>query len=89
MRKYMEQLQRRHVSGRLKVAPEHTAPDTLKLMRKPKFEHFKEFKKEYDKIDKKFDLNQTLIPYFISSHPGCEQEDMANLAAYYSSLDCK
>jgi len=80
MRRYMEQLQRRHVSGRLKVAPEHTAPATLKLMRKPNFEHFKEFKKEYDRIDKKFDLNQKLIPYFISSHPGCKQEDMANLA---------
>lgn len=80
MQRYMEQLQRRHVSGRLKVAPEHTAPETLKIMRKPNFEHFKEFKKEYDKIDKKFDLNQQLIPYFISSHPACKQEDMANLA---------
>ena len=80
MLRYMEQVQRRHVSGRLKVAPEHTAPDTLKIMRKPDFKHFKEFKKEYDKIDKKFDLNQQLVPYFISSHPGCKQEDMANLA---------
>ena len=77
---YMEQLQRRHVSGRLKVAPEHTSPDTLKIMRKPAFEHFKAFKKKYDAIDKKFNLNQKLIPYFISSHPGCKEEDMANLA---------
>ena len=80
MRNYMEQVLRRHVSGRLKVAPEHTAPETLKIMRKPSFDHFKSFKKEYDRIDEKFNLNQQLIPYFISSHPGCKQEDMANLA---------
>lgn len=78
---YMEQVQKRHVSGRLKVAPEHTADETLKVMRKPSFKHFKEFKKKYDTIDKKNNLNQPLIPYFISSHPGCEEEDMANLAA--------
>lgn len=77
---YMEQVLRRHVSGRLKVAPEHTAPETLKIMRKPSFDHFKEFKKKFDKIDKKYNLNQQLIPYFISSHPGCDVEDMANLA---------
>lgn len=78
---YMEQVQTRHVSGRLKVAPEHTSEHTLRVMRKPAFEHFKSFKKTYDQIDQKFNLNQKLIPYFISSHPGCEEEDMANLAA--------
>ncbi|MCB9196920.1 MAG: YgiQ family radical SAM protein [Flavobacteriales bacterium] len=77
---YLEQVLKRHVSGRLKVAPEHTAPETLKIMRKPSFDHFKAFKKKFDQIDKKFGLNQQLIPYFISSHPGCEVEDMANLA---------
>lgn len=81
MNEYMEQVQTRHVSGRLKVAPEHTAPETLKIMRKPNFDHFKEFKKKYDEIDQKHNLNQPLIPYFISSHPGCEEDDMANLAA--------
>ena len=81
MNRYLEQVLRRHVSGRLKVAPEHTSADTLKIMRKPKFEHFKQFKKQYDKIDKKYNLNQQLIPYFISSHPACKEEDMANLAA--------
>ena len=86
MRRYMEQLQKRHVSGRLKVAPEHTASGTLRLMRKPEFKHFKEFKKIYDKIDDKFNLNQRLIPYFISSHPGCEEEDMANLAVETKDL---
>lgn len=78
---YLEQVQTRHVSGRLKVAPEHTSEDTLKVMRKPSFDHFKSFKKLYDSIDKKYNLNQKLIPYFISSHPACKEEDMANLAA--------
>jgi len=80
MERYMEQVLKHHVSGRLKVAPEHTAPETLRIMRKPSFEHFKEFKKLFDKVDRKYKLNQQLIPYFISSHPGCKQEDMANLA---------
>jgi uncharacterized radical SAM protein YgiQ len=86
LKEYMIQVQTRHVSGRLKVAPEHTADDTLKIMRKPKFEHFKEFKKAYDQIDKEYNLNQKLIPYFISSHPGCKEEDMANLAAETKEL---
>ncbi len=81
MNEYMEQVQTRHVSGRLKVAPEHTSDDTLRVMRKPSFRHFHEFKKKYDEIDQKHGLNQQLIPYFISSHPGCKEEDMANLAA--------
>ena len=77
---YLEQVLTRHVSGRLKVAPEHTADETLKIMRKPSFKHFKAFKKKFDLIDKKHNLNQQLIPYFISSHPGCEEGDMVNLA---------
>ncbi len=83
---YMVQVLTRHVSGRLKVAPEHTSDATLKIMRKPKFEHFKEFKKMFDKIDDQFQLNQQLIPYFISSHPACKEEDMANLAAETKDL---
>ncbi|MCG8476113.1 MAG: YgiQ family radical SAM protein [Cytophagales bacterium] len=79
--RYLEQVQQHHVSGRLKVAPEHTSDNTLKVMRKPSFKFFKEFKKKYDQIDRKHGLNQPLIPYFISSHPGCKEEDMANLAA--------
>jgi uncharacterized radical SAM protein YgiQ len=78
---YMEQLVSRHVCGRLKVAPEHTSDATLKVMRKPSFKHFHEFKKNYERINKKFGLNQPLIPYFISSHPGSTEEEMANLAA--------
>ncbi|UXP34174.1 YgiQ family radical SAM protein [Reichenbachiella agarivorans] len=83
---YMEQLVTRHVSGRLKVAPEHTADDTLRIMRKPSFKHFHDFKKKYDFYNKKNGLNQPLIPYFISSHPGCKEEDMANLAAETKEL---
>lgn len=78
---YIEQLITRHVSGRLKVAPEHTSDATLRVMRKPSFKYFHKFKEKYDRISEKNKLNQPLIPYFISSHPGCEEVDMANLAA--------
>ena len=78
---YLEQVVCNHVSGRLKVAPEHTSENTLKVMRKPSFKHFRNFKKKYEALNKKHGLDQPLIPYFISSHPGCEEEDMANLAA--------
>ncbi len=86
---YMEQVVCRHVSGRLKVAPEHSSDATLKVMRKPSFKHFREFKKKYDYYNKKHGLKQPLIPYFISSHPGCEEEDMANLAADTKDLGFK
>lgn len=86
LEEYMEQLVSRHVCGRLKVAPEHTSDDTLRIMRKPSFKHFHEFKKRYDSINEKYGLNQPLIPYFISSHPGSQAEDMANLAAETKDL---
>ncbi|GAA4836823.1 YgiQ family radical SAM protein [Algivirga pacifica] len=79
--RYMEQIITRHVSGRLKVAPEHTSDNTLHIMRKPSFKHFHDFKKKFDRINERHGMKQQLIPYFISSHPGCEEEDMANLAA--------
>ena len=78
---YIEQVITRHVSGRLKVAPEHTSDATLKVMRKPSFQYFHKFKEKYDRLSAKHGLKQQLIPYFISSHPGCEEMDMANLAA--------
>lgn len=78
---YLEQLVTRHVSGRLKVAPEHTSDATLRVMRKPSFKYFHKFKQKYDRIQEKHGLKQPLIPYFISSHPGCEEADMAHLAA--------
>lgn len=79
-RTYTEELISRHVSGRLKVAPEHTQDNVLKLMRKPSFDLFKQFKKLFDRVNKEHGLNQQLIPYFISSHPGCTETDMAELA---------
>lgn len=78
---YTEEVMTKHVSGRLKVAPEHTSDPVLKLMRKPSFSYFHKFKNTFDKINKARRLNLQLIPYFISSHPACELEDMANLAA--------
>jgi len=81
LEEYTEQVVKNHVSGRLKVAPEHTSDDVLKIMRKPSFKNFHLFKKTFDKMNEKFKLNQKLIPYFISSHPACKLEDMANLAA--------
>lgn len=83
---YTEELIARHVSGRLKVAPEHTEDRVLKMMRKPSFELFEQFKKIFDRINQKQGLNQQLIPYFISSHPGCTEVDMASLAVQTKQL---
>lgn len=86
-RQYTKELITRHVSGRLKVAPEHTSDDVLYLMRKPSFKQFEEFKKIFDRINTQENLRQQLIPYFISSHPGCKEEDMAELAVITKRLD--
>ena len=83
---YFEQLMKRHVSGRLKVAPEHSSDEVLKLMRKPSFNLFVKLKKKFDKVNEKFHLNQQLIPYFISSHPACTLTDMAELAVKTKDL---
>ncbi len=80
MDSYLDQLLTRHVSGRLKVAPEHTSDQTLKMMRKPSFKHFKKFTEKFNSINLKKSLKLQLIPYFISSHPNSTLEDMANLA---------
>jgi radical SAM superfamily enzyme YgiQ (UPF0313 family) len=74
------------VSGRLKVAPEHTSDSTLQMMRKPSFDLFYRFKRVFDELNEKEQLNQQLIPYFISSHPGCSEEDMAELAAITKNI---
>lgn len=84
---YTRELIARHVSGRLKVAPEHTSDQVLRLMRKPSFSEFYEFKRIFDRINKEEGLHQQLIPYFISSHPGCHEEDMAELAVITKDLD--
>ncbi|OFX89032.1 MAG: YgiQ family radical SAM protein [Bacteroidetes bacterium GWF2_33_16] len=86
---YADELIRNHISGRLKVAPEHTSSDVLKVMRKPDFKQFSEFMQLFEKINKKLGLNQQLIPYFISSHPGCTDMDMAQLAIETKKLDFK
>ena len=79
-RRYTRELITRHVSGRLKVAPEHTSDVVLNYMRKPSFKLFYDFKRIFDRINKEEGLRQQLIPYFISSHPGCREKDMAELA---------
>ena len=86
-REYTRELICRHVSGRLKVAPEHTSSEVLMLMRKPSFEQFEQFKRLFDDINRRENLRQQIIPYFISSHPGCREEDMAGLAIATKRLD--
>ena len=86
-RQYTRELICNHVSGRLKVAPEHTSDRVLNLMRKPSFSQFEEFKHIFDQINQKENLREQIIPYFISSHPGCTEEDMAELAVKTKKLD--
>lgn len=86
-RQYTRELICKHVSGRLKVAPEHTSDKVLNLMRKPSFALFGDFKRIFDRINKEEGLRQQIIPYFISSHPGCREEDMADLAVKTKKLD--
>ena len=88
-REYTRELITKHVSGRLKVAPEHTSDAVLNIMRKPSFRLFREFKSIFDKICREAGLRQQLIPYFISSHPGCTERDMAELAQITKQLDFK
>lgn len=87
--KYTRELIIHHVSGRLKVAPEHTSEAVLHLMRKPSFTFFQQFKQQFDQINNETNLNQQLIPYFISSHPGCHNEDMADLAVKTKKMNFK
>jgi len=84
---YARELILHHVSGRLKVAPEHTSDRVLKIMRKPPFGNFAKFKKFFDQLNAEHQLKQQIIPYFISSHPGCTLEDMAELAILTKNMD--
>jgi len=86
-REYLREVIKHHVSGRLKVAPEHSSDEVLKFMRKPSFKLFEELNQEFIKINKEENLNQQLIPYFISSHPGSKSEDMANLAIQTKNMN--
>ena len=84
--RYAQQLITRHVSGRLKVAPEHTSDSVLRLMRKPNWEAYMRFTALFDRINRQAGLKQQLIPYFISSHPACTNADMAQLAAWTKKM---
>lgn len=84
---YTRELIAHHVSGRLKVAPEHTSDRVLDVMRKPSFKQFEAFKQIFDRINREEGLRQQIVPYFISSHPGCKEEDMAELAVLTKQLD--
>lgn len=86
-REYLDELIKSHVSGRLKVAPEHTSDRVLDCMRKPSFDKFRQFKSIFDRVNEKEGLKQQLIPYFISSHPACEEIDMAELAVITKDLN--
>jgi len=86
-RDYTRELICNHVSGRLKVAPEHTSHTTLQCIRKPDFSIFLQFKKLFDMHNRKEKLNQQLIPYFISSHPGCTEKDMIELSAIVKNMN--
>ncbi|MBQ8628735.1 MAG: YgiQ family radical SAM protein [Prevotella sp.] len=86
-KEYTKELICKHVSGRLKVAPEHVSDRVLNLMRKPSFSLFEKFKAVFDRINSEYSLRQQIIPYFISSHPGCEENDMAELAVKTKSLN--
>jgi radical SAM superfamily enzyme YgiQ (UPF0313 family) len=86
-KEYTHELITNHVSGRLKVAPEHTSDEVLHIMRKPSFNQFEQFKRIFDRINREENLRQQIIPYFISSHPGCTAEDMAELAAITKDLN--
>jgi uncharacterized radical SAM protein YgiQ len=86
-RDYTQELISRHVSGRLKVAPEHTVAEVLNCIRKPDVTVFYQFKKIFDRINKELNLRLQLIPYFMSSHPACTETDMAELAVVAKTLD--
>ncbi|MCQ2158696.1 MAG: YgiQ family radical SAM protein [Bacteroidales bacterium] len=78
---YLKALMTQHTSGRLKVAPEHTEPNVLKYMAKPPFSYFEALRTEFNRINREEGTHTELVPYFISSHPGCRLSDMQRLAS--------
>lgn len=83
---YGRELITKHVSGRLKVAPEHTSASVLRLMRKPSWEHYEQFRQFFERVNREAGMHQQLIPYFISSHPGCTNQDMKQLAHFTQQM---
>lgn len=86
---YLQNVIQYHVSGHFKVAPEHVSERVLQVMRKPSFSLFYQLKKQFDILNQKYGQQQQIVPYFISSHPGCQLEDMAELAAITRDLNFK
>lgn len=79
---YFKELVLKHTSGRLKVAPEHTEDKVLGYMAKPSFKLFEVLRREFDRITAEAGIKTGIVPYFISSHPGCTRRDMENLARH-------
>ena len=83
---FLEELCRYHVSGQLKVAPEHVSDDVLTLMGKPENSVYQEFVKKYNKMNQKIHKDQYLVPYLMSSHPGSRMKDAVELAEHIRDL---
>jgi hypothetical protein len=83
---FFRELVNHHVSGQLKVAPEHSCDAVLKYMGKPRFDVYRRFYKKFFELDAKYKKNQFLVPYFISSHPGCTLRSAVELAEYLNSI---
>ncbi len=83
---FLEELCKYHVSGQLRVAPEHVSDRVLSLMGKPKHEIYQQFTKQYDSVNKKFKLKQYMVPYLMSSHPGSTLKDAIMLAEYIRDI---
>lgn len=81
-KQFLSDLVRYHVSGQLKVAPEHCADCTLDYMGKPHFEVYQRFQDKFMKMNQKYGMKQYLVPYLMSSHPGCTLQDAVKLAQY-------
>ncbi len=79
---YIEELVCHHVSGYLKVAPEHSQDVTLRAMNKPKIRSFERFMKMFEDLSRKADKRQYLVPYFIAAHPACGDHDMLQAALW-------
>lgn len=83
---FLRELCKYHVSGQLKVAPEHVSDPVLKMMGKPSNEIFQQFSSEYKKMNEKLGLKQYLVPYLMSSHPGCDMKEAVRLAEFVRDL---
>jgi len=87
--KFLRELCEHHISGRLKVAPEHVSNKVLTFMGKPSFDQYKKFSKKYADINKKLGKDQYLVPYLMSSHPGSGIKEAIELAEYLQSIGQK